>query len=243
MGGRTVAGRGRRHVDGGAAELDGLAQRLDGPVGVDQRGRTRPAAGGGRTAQKSTTARLWARLPGVEQVDVATHEHGGGEGGEHELALEAEQVEHVAALGRDRTRPWRASPCPAAAAPRPRRGLAGSDRRRSALAVASSSTADSRSIERPFSRSTHVVLDEGVEKAGQLHQVAVGIEDRTTVGVGHGAVPSPARGRLQPAWTGSWTCMVAMCNQRRSYPTTCGCKMQPDRTVPSSWEDDSCPQR
>ena len=162
----------------------------------DEPDREQPVVGGAELRHGA----VLRRAAGVEAVGVAPGEHRGGERREHELALEAEQVEGATALvGIERAervpalvreQPLlggrRASPDPSGGrwpGPWPSRAAARTRRRhRGACGPV-------RGVE---------VL---VEEVGQLHHVAVGVEDPPVAGVGHGASP--------------WSVVLTGCHDRR----------------------------
>jgi len=129
-------------------------------------------------------ARFCAALARVQPVDVASSEHRRGEGGEHQLGLEAEQVQDTAPLL------WieAAHGVPALVRQQPLlcQGRLGGVR--SALLGSGDSALEHRR-QRVHPATTEPVplvgVDEAVEEIGQLHDVAVSVEDGPLAGVRH----------------------------------------------------------
>ncbi len=122
-------------------------------------------------------------------VDVAREvEHAGGEGGKDQLALEAQQIQDPAAL--DTVESAHGHPTlvlhQALFGP-------GRDRHVGAPALGLLSGVGQHRSERVHASAAQAIplgrVDEVVEEVGQLHHVAVGIEDGSPTGVGHGDPP------------------------------------------------------
>jgi hypothetical protein len=183
VGGRAVARRGRGHVDRGAAQVDRLGHQRDGAVGVGQR-HERHREQAGVVLAEGGHRPVVGGAAGVEEVLVATHEHGGGERGEHQLALDAEQVEDPAPLGGVEG----AHGAPALVDQQPLLRL-GSRRIVVATAVGGGGGGVEHRREALHAPTpqplAHRFLDERVEEPGQLHQVAVRVQRRAIAGVAH----------------------------------------------------------
>ncbi len=180
---RPLAGGRRRHVDRGGPEVEGLAQHRHGAIGIDE-GHVRDGKQPLVVLAEVDDRMVVGGATRVEQVFVLADELCGREGGEHQLAVEAEEVEHVAAL----LRVERADRAPALVLPQPLLGfgsgggIGGACLRRLRGAVEHRLEHAHRAAAELVD---HVGLHEGLEEPGQLHQVAVGVEDRAAVGVGH----------------------------------------------------------
>ena len=135
---------------------------VDGTITAAQPRRSRPqptASPAGRIDQRDVRDRqqsivvgaevghglVLCRAAGVEAIDVPAAEQGAGERGEHQLALEPEQVEHPAAFGGSNA-PSACHPLSTSSRSSAAAAVAGSARRCSARATASSSTGFSASI-------------------------------------------------------------------------------------------------
>jgi hypothetical protein len=187
MGRGQLAGRRRRHHHRLATDIDGVGHRLGRARRIDQRDEGDRQEAGVVLAEVGDSPVLGGSA-GVEAVDVAPAEHGGRERGEHQLGVEAEQVEHLAALlGVEGTHRR-----PALVLQQPLLGQGRLRRVGSALLVAANGGLED-GLERlhalPAQPRRLALLDERVEEIGQLHDVAVGIEDAPALGVGHVIVP------------------------------------------------------
>ena len=135
-----VARRHRRHQDRAAAHRDRFLGRLTRELGIgegDEADGDQPAV---LAAELDHRAVVRTRAA-VEQFEVVRLELGRRERAEHELRLEAEQVEGAAAFRRDRTRRARSSPWAPSRSLRTVRDDSGCVRRSSAARTASSASA------------------------------------------------------------------------------------------------------
>ena len=191
--GRPVAGGGGGDVDRRAAGIDGLGQQGQGPIGIVERDESHREQAGVVLAEVGDRE-VVGRAARVQQVEVLAHEHRRGERREHELSVEAEHVDDVAAFRRVE----RAHRVPALVDQQPLLG-----RRPGCLVVLALGGVGGRLVEhrrktrhlaapQPFD---HVGRHERIEEAGQLHQMAVGVEHSTAPRVGHDGLRSVTTAR------------------------------------------------
>ena len=188
MVGATRAGGRRGNHHRGASGLDRFDRQIDGTTRVDQRDE--------RHGEQPLVLRaevghglVLRRAAGVEAVLVLAGEPRSGEGGEHELPIDAEEVEHPAPLRRIEG----AHGVPTLVLQEtllgqflrfgvrmPRLGLGNGIGEHSGEAVA-------RHVAQPV---LELRVDEVVEEVSQLHHMAVGVEDAS---LPHIVVVSTAR--------------------------------------------------
>ena len=197
MGRRPVAGGGGRYVDRRAAEhRSPPVSSADGTIRVVEGDESHRQQAGVVLAEVGD-GEVVGRAAGVQEIQVLAHEHRRGEGGEHELSVEAEHVDHVAALGRVERAHRAPALVDAGAAPRPRCAPRHRCRRSAASAVALSSTGARRrhlAGPQPVDASSSM---NAIEEAGQLHQVAVGVEHSTAPCVRHCGVRRTGVGHIR----------------------------------------------
>ena len=197
MRGRPIPRRRRRDHHRRASDLDRFADERRGATRVDQGNEGHGKESSVVRAEVGHGAVL-GRRAGVEPVGVAAGEHRGGERGEHQLPVESEEVEHVAAFD----------------------GIEGAHRHPSL--VLEQALLRSRRLRRirptclgsldgllehglepvhppPAQAVTLVGRDVLVEEVGQFHHMAVGVEDRALSGVAH-ATPQETKRISDLAW-------------------------------------------
>src|SRR6266542_3280041 len=183
--GRAFAGGGRGDHHRRAAVVDRLRRQRHGARRLDQgheRDRVQPCI----TRAELDHGAVLRRAPRVQAVDIAPGEHRRGERREHQLTLEAEQVERTGPLD-GIERPQRQPPL---LLEQPLLRLGGGRRVRPAGGGARHRGLEQRR-ERVHGASPEPValvrIDVLVEEVRQLHDVTVGVEDLAVAGVRHGS--------------------------------------------------------
>jgi hypothetical protein len=187
MGRCPFTSRGGWHLDCGTAQVEGILGQRHRPVGIGQRHEA--------NGQQPRICRaeigdcpVHCPAPAVEPIQVAAHELGGGEGREHQLAPEPQQIEDAAALlAVEGTQGH-----PALVDQQALLGLGGLGGVRAASLGPRHRLIEhrSQSLHLPSPQALDELgLDVRVEETGQLHQVAIGIEDASVTRIAHGGLP------------------------------------------------------
>jgi hypothetical protein len=170
----TVAGRRVGDHDRGGAALDRLGGERHRPSGVDQR-HVGDAQQAGVTRAEGVDGAVLRGRAGVEALRVATGVQRAGEGREHQLTVDAHQVERARALGDVEG----AHRVPALVLPQPLLGGGRLPRIAPAGFVLREGVVEDRlhPVEGAEAEQLPlVVFDEAVEEVRQLHHMAVGVE-------------------------------------------------------------------